>query len=277
MKNGSVFCAKISRKKIQKMENKERQNMKEILKIEHIKKSYANGANVTTALKDISFTVREGEFISIMGASGSGKTTLLNCISAIDEATEGKLIIDGTELGQLDEKGKAEFRRTKLGFIFQDYNLLDTLTVEENISLALTINHVPLHKIKESVEEIAEKFHIRHILKKYPYEISGGEKQRCACGRAVIHNPKLVLADEPTGALDSGNSQELMEWISSMNRDNDTTVLVVTHDILVSCYAERTLFLKDGMVYEELAMKDMSSDEKLRRLMDVEARIRRTA
>ena len=277
MKNGSVFCAKISRKKIQKMENKERQIMKEILKIEHIKKSYVNGANVTTALKDISFTVREGEFISIMGASGSGKTTLLNCISAIDEATEGKIIIDGTELGQLDERGKAEFRRTKLGFIFQDYNLLDTLTVEENMSLALTINHVPLHEIKESVEEIAEKFHIRHILKKYPYEISGGEKQRCACGRAVIHNPRLVLADEPTGALDSGNSQDLMEWISSMNRDNDTTVLVVTHDILVSCYAERTLFLKDGIVYEELAMKDMSSDEKLRRLMDVEARIRRTA
>lgn len=251
--------------------------MKELLEVNHLQKKYGNENNITIALKDISFTVGEGEFTSIMGASGSGKTTLLNCISAIDEATGGRIIIDGTELGELDEKGKAEFRRTKLGFIFQDYNLLDTLTVEENMSLALTINHVPLHKIKESVEEIAEQFHIQHILKKYPYEISGGEKQRCACGRAVIHNPRLVLADEPTGALDSGNSQELMEWISSMNRKNGTTILVVTHDILVSCYAGRTLFLKDGMVYEELAMKDMSSDEKLRKLMDVEARIRRTA
>lgn len=176
--------------------------MKEILNVTRLKKRYGSKENNVLVLQDISFTVEEGEFISIMGASGSGKTTLLNCISTIDEATEGEIKIAGTELSKLNEKEKAQFRRENLGFIFQDYNLLDTLTVEENISLALTINHEPVHKIKERVSKIAEQFNMQHILKKYPYEISGGEKQRCACGRAVIHSPKLVLADEPTGAYE---------------------------------------------------------------------------
>lgn len=251
--------------------------MKEILDVNHLKKRYGCEENSALVLQDISFTVEEGEFISIMGASGSGKTTLLNCVSTIDEATEGDIKITGTELRNLNEKEKAKFRRENLGFIFQDYNLLDTLTVEENISLALTINHESIHKIKESVRNIAEQFNMQHILKKYPYEISGGEKQRCACARAVIHSPRLVLADEPTGALDSGNSRVLMESIQFMNENMGTTVLVVTHDIMVSSCTNRVVFIKDGRVYEEVSMKGLTTEEKLKRLMNMEAEMGRKA
>ncbi|WP_124065925.1 ABC transporter ATP-binding protein [Clostridium sp. E02] len=249
--------------------------MREILSVNHLKKKYGCDDNTLLVIQDISFKVIEGEFISIMGSSGSGKTTLLNCISTIDDATEGNVLIEETDLTMLNESQKAKFRRENLGFIFQEYNLLDTLTVEENISLALTLNHLSVAKIKEKVSEIAEQLSIKHILTKYPYEISGGEKQRCACGRAVIHSPKLVLADEPTGALDSGNSRTLMETIDFMNKKMGTTVMVVTHDSVVSSYAQRVIFIKDGKIYNDIVLKKISLEEKRRKIMEIEEEMRR--
>lgn len=250
--------------------------MREILNVSHLKKKYGDDEdNSLFAIQDISFSVTEGEFISIMGSSGSGKTTLLNCISTIDEAIDGNILIDGIELTMLNERQKAKFRRENLGFIFQEYNLIDTLTVEENISMALTINHVPINIIKEKINEIAEQLNIKHILTKFPYEISGGEKQRCACGRAVIHAPKLILADEPTGALDSGNSRTLMETIRFMNKNMRTTALIVTHDIVVSTYADRVIFIKDGRIYNDIEFKKISLEEKWQKIMEMEEEMRR--
>ena len=177
--------------------------MKEILKLDHIQKFYGNEGNVTKAIQDIDFSVQEGEFLGIMGASGSGKTTMLNCISTIDTVSAGHIYLDGTDVTEIKEKAIAKFRRENLGFIFQDFNLLDTLTISENIALALTINHIPVREIEPRVEEIAKSLNIADILDKYPYQVSGGQKQRCACARAIINHPKLILADEPTGALDS--------------------------------------------------------------------------
>lgn len=175
--------------------------MKEVLKLEHIQKYYGNGGNVTKAIQDISFSVQEGEFVGIMGASGSGKTTLLNCISTIDTVSAGHIYLDGTDVTEIHEKQIARFRRENLGFVFQDFNLLDTLTISENIALALTINKVPAGEIDGRVREMAGKLNITDILDKYPYQVSGGQKQRCACARAIINNPKLILADEPTGSV----------------------------------------------------------------------------
>ena len=187
--------------------------MKEILKLDHIQKYYGNGGNVTKAIQDISFSVQEGEFVGIMGASGSGKTTLLNCISTIDTVSAGHIYLDGTDVTEINEKQIARFRRENLGFVFQDFNLLDTLTISENIALALTINKVPAGEIDGRVREMAGKLNITDILDKYPYQVSGGQKQRCACARAIINQPKLILADEPTGALDSHSSQALLSTI----------------------------------------------------------------
>lgn len=173
--------------------------MDTILKLEHIQKYYGNEGNITQAIKDISFSVETGEFLGIMGASGSGKTTMLNCISTIDTVSAGHIFLAGTDVTELKEKELARFRRENLGFVFQDFNLLDTLTVSENIALALTINHVPAAQIGEKVHEIAKTLGIADLLEKYPYQVSGGQKQRCACARAVVHKPKLILADEPTG------------------------------------------------------------------------------
>ena len=184
--------------------------MNEVLKLEHIQKYYGSKGNVTKAIQDISFSVQEGEFVGIMGASGSGKTTLLNCISTIDTVSAGHIYLDGTDVTEINEKEIARFRRENLGFVFQDFNLLDTLTISENIALALTINQVPAGKIDGRVREMAAKLNITDILDKYPYQVSGGQKQRCACARAIINQPKLILADEPTGALDSHSSQMLL-------------------------------------------------------------------
>ena len=204
--------------------------MKEILKLDHIQKYYGNGGNVTKAIQDISFSVQEGEFVGIMGASGSGKTTLLNCISTIDTVSAGHIYLDGTDVTEINEKQIARFRRENLGFVFQDFNLLDTLTISENIALALTINKVPAGEIDGRVREMAGKLNITDILDKYPYQVSGGQKQRCACARAIINQPKLILADEPTGALDSHSSQMLLSTIQSINEDLGATILMVTHD-----------------------------------------------
>ena len=226
--------------------------MKEILKLDHIQKFYGSGDNITKAIQNISFTVNESEFVGIMGASGSGKTTLLNCISTIDTVSAGHIYLDDTDITKINEKEIARFRRENLGIIFQDCNLLDTLTVSENIALALTINHVPVGQIDGLVQEMAAKLNITDILEKYPYQVSGGQKQRCACARAIINKPKLILADEPTGALDSNSSQMLLSTIQNINTEIGATILMVTHDAFSASYASRILFLKDGEIFTEI-------------------------
>ena len=226
--------------------------MKEILKLDHIQKYYGNGGNVTKAIQDISFSVQEGEFVGIMGASGSGKTTLLNCISTIDTVSAGHIYLDGTDVTEINEKQIARFRRENLGFIFQDFNLLDTLTISENIALALTINKTPADEVEPRILEMAKILNISDILNKYPYQVSGGQKQRCACARALINHPKLILADEPTGALDSHSSQMLLSTMQSINDQLGATILMVTHDAFSASYASRILFLRDGEIFTEL-------------------------
>lgn len=226
--------------------------MKEILKLDHIQKYYGNGGSITKAIQDISFSVQEGEFVGIMGASGSGKTTLLNCISTIDTVSAGHIDLDGTDVTEINEKQIARFRRENLGFIFQDFHLLDTLTVSENIALALTINKVPAGEIDGRVQEMAGKLNITDILDKYPYQISGGQKQRCACARAIINKPKLILADEPTGALDSHSAQMLLSTMQGIHEQLGATILMVTHDAFTASYAKRILFLRDGEIFTEI-------------------------
>ena len=226
--------------------------MKEILKLDHIQKFYGTGGNIVRAIDDIGFSVQEGEFTGIMGASGSGKTTLLNCISTIDTVSAGHIYLDGKDVTELTEKEIARFRRENLGFIFQDYNLLDALTVSENIGLALSINNVDPKEIGPRVEQIARQLNIADILEKYPWQISGGQKQRCACARAVINRPKLILADEPTGALDSHSARMLLATMQEINQKNKATILMVTHDALSASYAARILFLRDGRIFTEI-------------------------
>ena len=225
---------------------------KELLKLEHIQKWYDCGENATKAIEDISFSIQEGEFVGIMGASGSGKTTMLNCISTIDTVSDGNIYLEGLDVTTINEKDIASFRRKNLGFIFQDFNLLDTLTVSENIALALTINRVPVRQVDTLVQKMAEKLNITDILEKYPYQISGGQKQRCACARALINNPKLILADEPTGALDSHSAKILLSTIRRINVEFGTTILMVTHDAYSASYASRILFLRDGAIFAEI-------------------------
>ena len=225
---------------------------KELLKLEHIQKWYDCGENAIKAIEDISFSIQEGEFVGIMGASGSGKTTMLNCISTIDTVSDGNIYLEGLDVTTINEKDIASFRRKNLGFIFQDFNLLDTLTVSENIALALTINRVPVKQVDTLVQKMAEKLNITDILEKYPYQISGGQKQRCACARALINNPKLILADEPTGALDSHSAKILLSTIQRINVEFGTTILMVTHDAYSASYASRILFLRDGAIFAEI-------------------------
>ena len=226
--------------------------MEPILKLEHIQKCYGNEGNLTKAIQDISFSVQAGEFLGIMGASGSGKTTLLNCISTIDTVSAGHIYLEGTDITEIKSKFLARFRRENLGFVFQDFNLLDTLTISENIALALAINKTPAKEVEPLIFETAGKLNIRDILNKYPYQVSGGQKQRCACARAIINNPKLLLADEPTGALDSHSSQMLLSTIQSINERMGATILMVTHDAFTASYANRILFLQDGKIFTEL-------------------------
>lgn len=212
------------------------------------------------ALDDISFDVNEGEFLGIMGASGAGKTTLLNCISTIDNVSAGYITLKGQEITMLKDKMLARFRRENLGFVFQDFSLLDNLTIYDNIALALTINGVASIEIREKVNKIAKQLGIYDILQHYPYEASGGQKQRCACARAIINSPKLVLADEPTGALDSHSAQMLLETMHDMNEKLNTTFIMVTHDALSASYAKRVIFLKDGKIYIELQKGEKEED-----------------
>ena len=223
-----------------------------VLEVKNIEKYYGNKSNLTKAIKNISFNVSEGEFVGIMGASGSGKTTLLNCISTIDRVTCGQIIINGQEVTKLKGNKLNKFRREELGFIFQDFNLLDTLTAYENIALALTIQKVNPKEIITRVNEVAEKLEIKEILNKYPYQISGGQKQRVAAARAIITNPKMILADEPTGSLDSKSARQLLETFEKLNQDLNATILMVTHDAFTASYADRIIFIKDGKIFNEL-------------------------
>lgn len=243
--------------------------MNQLLKIEHIEKYYGNKGNLTKALDDISFEVQNGEFIAIMGASGSGKTTLLNCISTIDTVSAGHILLSGTDITEIKEKELARFRRKNLGFIFQDFNLLDTLTISENIAMALTINKVPASEIESRVKQMAGKLDIVPILDKFPYQVSGGQKQRCACARAMINNPKLILADEPTGALDSRSAQMLLTTIQTMNQELDATILMVTHDAFTASYAKRVLFLKDGQIFTEILRGEQNRKQLFGKILDV--------
>ncbi|NBH80698.1 ABC transporter ATP-binding protein [Clostridiaceae bacterium] len=243
--------------------------MNEILKLDHIQKFYGNQGNITKAINDISFSVNEGEFVGIMGASGSGKTTLLNCISTIDTVSAGHIYLDGTDVTEIKEKALARFRRENLGFVFQDFNLLDTLTISENIALALAINNVPAEQIDGKVQEMAGTLNIMDILDKYPYQVSGGQKQRCACARAIINKPKLILADEPTGALDSHSSQMLLSTMQSINEQLGATILMVTHDAFSASYASRILFLRDGVIFTELLKGRDSRKAFFEKILDV--------
>ncbi len=244
-------------------------NMKQLLKIEHIVKYYGNRSSLTKAIDDISFDVNKGEFIAIMGASGSGKTTLLNCISTIDRVTSGTIELNGTDITDLKGAALTRFRCEQLGFIFQDFNLLDTLDAYDNIALALQIQDVSPSMIDEKVREMANRLDIADVLQKYPYQMSGGQKQRVACARALITNPKLVLADEPTGALDSKSSAMLLESLSDLNRQLQATILMVTHDAFSASYANRVIFIKDGMLFDEIRKGDDDRKKFFNQIIDV--------
>ena len=224
--------------------------MNTILKLEHIQKYYGNEGNITKAIKDISFSVEAGEFLGIMGASGSGKTTLLNCISTIDTVSAGHIFLEGTDITEINPKSLARFRRENLGFVFQDFNLLDTLTISENIALALAINKVPAGSVEPCILDIAGKLNISDILNKYPYQVSGGQKQRCACARAIINNPKLLLADEPTGNLDSKTSAEVLGLIKRTSAEFRQTVVMITHNNDIARLADRIIRIEDGKIVE---------------------------
>ena len=240
-----------------------------MLQVQNIEKYYGSKNNVTKALDRVSFDVEAGEFLAIMGASGSGKTTLLNCISTIDTISAGKILLDGVNIADLSEEELAKFRRERLGFVFQDFNLLDTLTVEENIGLALSLNHTDPKAVQSKVRDVAQKLGITDILTKFPYQISGGQKQRTACARALVAGQSLLLADEPTGALDSKASKNLLEIMTTMNQDMGATILMVTHDAYSASYAKRVLFLKDGRVFNELLRGERARPVFYHEILDV--------
>lgn len=244
-------------------------HMKKIVEIKNVEKYYGNKGNITKALDRISFSIYEKEYVAIMGASGSGKTTLLNCISTIDKVSGGHIFIDDEEVSALRGNKLNRFRREQLGFIFQDFNLLDTLTAYENIALALTIQKVKPKEIESRVKEVAKKLEITEVLKKYPYEMSGGQKQRVASARAIITNPKLVLADEPTGALDSKSARMLLESFHYLNETLDATILMVTHDAFSASYANRVIFIKDGKLLNELRRGEDTRKQFFNRIIDV--------
>lgn len=243
--------------------------MENILKIEGIEKYYGNKSSLTKAINDISFEVQKGEFVAIMGASGSGKTTLLNVISTIDKVTAGHIYVGGEDITKLKGNSLNKFRREELGFIFQDFNLLDTLTAYENIALALSIQNVGVKEIEERIKKVARELNIKDILNKYPYQMSGGQKQRVASARAIITDPRLILADEPTGALDSKSAKMLLERFNYLNSELSATILMVTHDAFTASYASRVIFIKDGKIFNEIRRGDNSRKEFFDKIIDV--------
>lgn len=243
--------------------------MSESIRVCDVEKYYGTGSNVTKAVNRVSFQVNPGEFVGIMGASGSGKTTLLNMMSTIDQVTSGHIYYGEEDITVMKEAKLSRFRKENLGFVFQSYNLLDTLTIEENISLAMTLQGVKRDEIKEKVEEMMTRLDIMDVRGKFPNQVSGGQKQRCACARALVNRPKLILADEPTGALDSKSAGMLLRTFQTMNKELLATILMVTHDAFAASYCSRILFLKDGEIFHELIRADKSRRVFLNEILDV--------
>lgn len=243
--------------------------MNDYIRVCDVEKYYGNGSNVTKAIDRVSFQVAKGEFVGVMGASGSGKTTLLNMMSTIDRVTVGHIYYGDVDITELSEDGLSDFRKDNLGFVFQDYNLLDTLTIEENIVLAMTLHKEGRDSIKKKCAQMLRLLEITEIKDNFPYQVSGGQKQRCACARALVNNPRLILADEPTGALDSRSAQTLLETFSNMNASLKATILMVTHDAFSASYCRRILFLKDGKIFHELMRGSKSRREFLNEILDV--------
>ncbi len=219
-----------------------------VLEVENVSKLYEAENNSVLAVNDVSFQIPHGSFVGIMGASGCGKTTLLNLIATIDKPANGVIRIGGQNIVDITDEAAAEFRRRHLGFVFQEYNLLETLTIYENIALALTIKEVSKESIRPTIQRLSEKLDISAILDKYPYEVSGGQRQRCACARAIVVNPDIILADEPTGALDSHAARQLLDTFAMLCREYGATILMVTHDVMAASYCDRILFMKDGEI-----------------------------
>ena len=243
--------------------------MENILKVDKIEKYYGSRSSLTKAIDNLSFEVDKGEFVAIMGASGSGKTTLLNVISTIDRVTSGHIYVGGEDITKLKGNQLNKFRREELGFIFQDFNLLDTLTAYENIALALSIQNANVSEIEEKIKKVADELDIKDILKKYPYQMSGGQKQRVASARAIITDPKLILADEPTGALDYKSAKMLLEKFNHLNEELSATILMVTHDAFTASYAQRVVFIKDGKIFKEIHKGNDSRKEFFDKIIDV--------
>lgn len=240
-----------------------------VLELKNVLKYYGNKTNITKAVDNISFDVEKGEFVAIMGASGSGKSTLLNCISTIDKVTSGHILINNKDITKMKGNSLNKFRREELGFIFQDFNLLDTLTAYENIALSLTINKTNNKIINKKIMEVSNELDIVDVLKKYPYEMSGGQKQRVASARAIITKPTLILADEPTGALDSKSARILLEKFESLNNELSSTIIMVTHDAFTASYADRIIFIKDGKIFNEISKGKSSRKEFFNKIIDV--------
>lgn len=243
--------------------------MSNYIRVCDVEKYYGNGSNVTKAVDRVSFSVEKGEFVGVMGASGSGKTTLLNMLATIDRVTAGHIYYEDTDITELKEDALSEFRKSNLGFVFQEYNLLDTLTIEENIILALTLQGGKKKQIQEECQQMLRLLGIGDVREKFPYQVSGGQKQRCACARAMVNHPKLLLADEPTGALDSRSAQILLETFTNLNRTMGATILMVTHDAFSASYCSRILFLKDGRIFHELVRGQKSRKVFLQEILDV--------
>lgn len=243
--------------------------MKELLRIEDVEKYYGSNKNLTKAINRITFTVNQEEFTGIMGASGSGKTTLLNLLATVDTVTSGHIWYGNEDITRMNEDQMADFRKNNLGFVFQDYNLLDTLTLKENISLAMSLTKKGRKEIAERTKDIMERLDIWSCRDKFPYEVSGGQKQRCACARALINHPQIVFADEPTGALDSKSARMLLETFTYMNQEMKATILMVTHDAFSASYCNRILFLKDGQIFHELIKGNRTRKVFLNEILDV--------
>ena len=241
--------------------------MENVLEVKNLSKTYGGLGNATRALDDVSFTVGKGEFVGVMGASGSGKTTLLNCVATIDTPTSGSILLDGKEVTRMRSGDLARFRREQLGFVFQDFNLLDTFSLEDNIYLPLVLAGKPHAEMERRIEPIAAKLGITSLLKKYPYEVSGGQKQRAAVARALITYPRLVLADEPTGALDSKATDELLQLFGEINRGGQT-ILMVTHSVKAASHAGRVLFIKDGEVFHQIYRGESTNEQLYQKISD---------
>ena len=243
--------------------------MKDYIRVCDIEKYYGTDKTVTKAVDRVSFAVEQGEFIGVMGASGSGKTTLLNMLSAIDRVTAGHIFYEDTDITELSEDQIARFRKDNLGFVFQEYNLLDTLTLEENIMLAMSLRKEKKRVIEKECREMLRLLGIEEVKDQFPYQVSGGQKQRCACARALVNHPILILADEPTGALDSRAAQTLLETFTRMNQEQKATIFMVTHDAFSASYCGRILFLKDGKIFHELIRGEKSRRAFLNEILDV--------